>query len=165
MTKMKVAPYIPCRSPYKTYYVNQAGGILPVFSGKIRQQGYGFGSLFSGLLRRAVPLAKTAIKTAVKVSKKAAPLIKKATPLAKKTAKAVGKEIVKGGLDVLQDVIKEKKNLKQSAKRRARERVHNVPDIIAANLLTRVKANKRKASQKKSSKAKRLKLTTKDIFD
>src|SRR5207247_9685471 len=47
------------------YYVNQAGGSLPVFQGSRGQRGHGFGSVLSGLFRSAVPMLKRIGKQAL----------------------------------------------------------------------------------------------------
>jgi hypothetical protein len=46
------------KSLFTDYYVNQAGGSLPVFQGSRGQRGHGFGSVLSGLFRSAVPMLK-----------------------------------------------------------------------------------------------------------
>src|SRR6266516_7090740 len=43
---------------YSDYYVNQAGGSLPVFQGSRGQKGHGFGSVLGGLFRNALPMLK-----------------------------------------------------------------------------------------------------------
>ena len=50
---------------YTDYYVNQAGGALPVFQGSRGQRGHGFGSVLSGLFRSAVPMLKRIGKQAL----------------------------------------------------------------------------------------------------
>ena len=45
-------------SHYREYFVNQAGGNLPVFVGRSVMSGGGLGSLFSGALRAIVPVVK-----------------------------------------------------------------------------------------------------------
>ena len=50
---------------YTDYYVNQAGGSLPVFQGSRGQRGHGFGSVLSGLFRSAVPMLKRIGKQAL----------------------------------------------------------------------------------------------------
>src|SRR3989442_15861262 len=50
---------------YTDYYVNQAGGSLPVFQGPRGQRGHGFGSVLSGLFRSAVPVLKRIRKQAL----------------------------------------------------------------------------------------------------
>jgi hypothetical protein len=46
------------KSLFTDYYINQAGGSLPVFQGSRGQRGHGFGSVLSGLFRSAVPMLK-----------------------------------------------------------------------------------------------------------
>ena len=53
------------KSFFTDYYVNQAGGSLPVFHGSRGQRGHGFGSVLSGLFRSAVPMLKRIGKQAL----------------------------------------------------------------------------------------------------
>ena len=53
------------KSLFTDYYVNQAGGSLPVFQGSRSQRGHGFGSVLSGLFRSAVPMLKRIGKQAL----------------------------------------------------------------------------------------------------
>lgn len=53
------------KSLYQDYYVNQAGGELPVFQGSRGQRGHGFGSVLSGLFRSAMPMLKRIGKQAL----------------------------------------------------------------------------------------------------
>ena len=50
---------------YTDYYVNQAGGALPVFQDSRGQRGHGFGSVLSRLLRSAVTMLKRIGKQAL----------------------------------------------------------------------------------------------------
>ena len=50
---------------FTDYYVNQAGGALPVFQGSRGQRGHGFSSVLSGLFRSAVPMLKRIGKQAL----------------------------------------------------------------------------------------------------
>jgi len=50
---------------YTDYYVNQAGGSMPVFQGSRGQRGHGFGSVLSGLFRSAMPMLKRIGKQAL----------------------------------------------------------------------------------------------------
>ena len=43
---------------YNDYYARQAGGALPYFVGARYQRSHGLGNLFGGLLRSAMPLIK-----------------------------------------------------------------------------------------------------------
>ena len=61
---------------YKDYYAQQLGGALPYFAGARYQRCHGLGSMFSGLLRSALPLIKRgyvalgkgALKTSVRIA-------------------------------------------------------------------------------------------------
>jgi len=83
-------------NPYVEYYVNQAGrGVGPVFAGAVNQRGHGIGSFLSGLFRTVFPLLKSG-------------------------AKAIGKEALDAGFNVLRDTINQKP-LKESLKSRIRD--------------------------------------------
>ena len=73
---------------YNYYYARQAGGALPYFVSARYQRGHGLGSLFSGLVRSAMPLIK-------------------------RGAVAVGKGAAKTGVRIADDVVSD-----QSIKRR-----------------------------------------------
>ena len=53
------------KSLYRDYYVDQAGGSIPVFQGSRGQRGHGFGSVLSGLFRSAMPMLKRIGKQAL----------------------------------------------------------------------------------------------------
>ena len=78
---------------YDDYYARQVGGALPYFSGARVQNGYGFGSLFSGLLRSVAPLIK-------------------------RGAVALGKRALTTGAQLAGDVVAGQ-NIKKATKRRA----------------------------------------------
>jgi len=83
---------------YKNYYVNQAkqrGGSLPAFHGAPVQHGYGLGSMLRGLFRWAMPHVTAG-------------------------AKALGRQALKGGLAVAQDV-SDGKNINEAIRNRAVE--------------------------------------------
>lgn len=84
--------YSPSQKLYNDYYTQQSGFGLPVYIGGMR--GRGLGSVLSGLFRAAVPLMK-------------------------KTGKALLKEGVSSGLNIVQDVLSGR-NLKQSVKKRVK---------------------------------------------
>lgn len=69
------------QDPYLVYYKNQLGsGVSVVYKGAPYQRGHGIGSFLGGLFRTITPLLKSG-------------------------AKAVGKEALKAGMNVLGDVI------------------------------------------------------------
>jgi len=95
--------YKPNPQIYKEYYCGHGHG-LPVFRGVQYQQGYGIGNLLGGLIRKAMPLIANMGKT---------------------VGKTVGKELLRGGKDVLGDVIAGQ-NLKSSLRTRGKERAKSL---------------------------------------
>lgn len=73
-------------SAIEKYYLGQANG-LSHFAGPSVQHGHGLGGIFSSLFRAAVPL------------------LSKAAPVLKSAAKAVAREAVRTGVNVLDDVM------------------------------------------------------------
>ena len=98
---MRAKPLYCCESSrlaYTNYYKAQAGGAvdsIPVFIGGRNQRGHGFGSLLSGLFKRAAPLLKRGLAT-------------------------VGKNALGAGLNIAADVL-EGRNAKESARQRVSE--------------------------------------------
>ena len=113
---------------YKNYYLKQAqqeGGSLPAFRGATVQQGYGLGSILKGLYRWAVPHLSSGMK-------------------------AVGREALKSGLNVAQDVL-EGQDLKDSTLKRVNEagkKLANSQDTPGAQT---GQGRKRKAPAKNAS--------------
>lgn len=102
-------------SYYDGYYSEQVGGggrgVHNVFVGSRGQRGHGIGSFLAGLFRRALPLIT-------------------------KGARAVGKEAVRAGMNILEDVTENNMGFKDSLnrrmtesgiklKRKATEKIHN----------------------------------------
>jgi hypothetical protein len=83
------------RLAYEDYYVQQSGSGMPVFQGTRMQRGHGLGSILSGFFRSAWPLIKTG-------------------------AKAFGKQILRTGLQIANDV-SDGQNFKESSVRRIPE--------------------------------------------
>ena len=52
------------RNAYVAYYTAQAGGSLPYYKGAASMRGYGFGSWFMNLFRRAIPIVAPIAKAA-----------------------------------------------------------------------------------------------------
>jgi hypothetical protein len=52
------------RNAYTVYYTAQAGGSLPYYKGTASMRGYGIGSWFMNLFRRAIPIIAPIAKTA-----------------------------------------------------------------------------------------------------
>lgn len=92
-------PYLAPRGEYAQYYAkSQFGhGLLPAYGGVARQRGHGFGSLITGLLRSAAPLARAFLP---------------------RIAKSAAKTLLPTAAGVLADVMSGR-NVKKSVKRRA----------------------------------------------
>lgn len=103
-------------SIYDVYYLNQAGaggrGVSNVYVGSPRMRGHGLGSWFSGIFRSALPFLA-------------------------KGAKAIGKEALRAGVNVLDDVTENNASFKdafnnrmtesgQNLKRKATEKLHKL---------------------------------------
>lgn len=108
-----------CPDFYESYYCQQAGSGLPVYGGVAVQKGHGLGSILSGLFRTALPVLK-------------------------KVGATVGKEALKGGLDVASDVMGGD-SLKQSLKRRARERGQSFLGRVASGKVIPPRRKRRKS--------------------
>ena len=107
---------------YKNYYTHQAqqkGGNLSAFHGGRVQQGYGLGSMLKGLFRWAVPHLTSG-------------------------AKAVGRQALKEGLGVTQDVMNGQ-SVGNSVRKRGQEAVNqaNFPEASANSNWKRSKAYKK----------------------
>jgi hypothetical protein len=83
------------RLAYEDYYLQQSGNGMPVFQGARMQRGHGLGSILSGFFRSAWPLIQTG-------------------------AKAFGKQILRTGLQIANDV-SDGNNFKDSSLRRIPE--------------------------------------------
>lgn len=93
-------------SHYTAYYENQIGGgagsrVSNVFVGSPYQRGHGIGSFLGGLFRSVLPLLKLG-------------------------AKAIGKEALRTGLHVIEDVSGHKQPFKESLRRRFTESGENL---------------------------------------
>lgn len=85
---------------YLQHYSSQKGdGAIPYFQGRLRQNGYGLGGIFSALARSALPFLK----------KHAMPILKRA-----------GRGAIRTGVQVLEDVL-EGKRIGESFKSRSKE--------------------------------------------
>ena len=141
--------YHPDASLYEDYYLHQTGRGLPVFSGPALQRGHGLGGLLGGVMRMAVPLLK-------------------------KGAKYVGRQALKTGAGLAEDVLAGK-NIKSSAKRRLTQMGNETLQHIGRQVKRKPpskrslqsKAIKRKSSRSNVtlSKATKVERPTPDIFD
>ena len=119
---------------FKSYYVNQAkqhGGNLPAFHGATVQHGYGLGSILKGLFRWAIPHISTG-------------------------AKSLGRQALKGGLAVAQDVV-EMKNFKDSLQSRAKQTLSNIKPSNQSGAGKRSTKRRRQGKSTSVSRAKKTK--------
>lgn len=137
-----LVPYKCCEKSFEDYYVGQAGNGMPYYQGMHLQKGYGIGGFFGKLFRTVLPFLKSG-------------------------AKAVGKEALKTGTMIANDVLSGE-NLNTSAKTRAkqagkvlaRKALNKASDMIGHGRFKR----KRKAS-KRVIRSKARKVVGRDIFD
>jgi len=120
--------------PYRSYYLNQAGGSssLPVFRGSPYQKGHGLGSLFSSLARFAVPLLK-------------------------RGAKYLGRRALQTGVDIARDVMEDKKDWRAATKHRLKSTANTIMDDVEE----KIRRQQGGANKKLYKKRKRLSATTK----
>ena len=122
------------RLAYEDYYIQQSGSGVSVFQGSRTQRGHGLGSILSGFFRNVWPLIQTG-------------------------AKAIGKQALRTGLHIANDVAEGQK-FTESTQRRIPE---GIKEFVSSNNFTTQSGSgrtRRKRSLKR--KAKRVKL---DIFD
>ncbi len=120
------------------YYVNQAGGSLPVFQGSRGQRGHGFGSVLGGLFRNALPMLKR-----------------------------IGKQALTTGAHIASDMLGGK-NFSESAKARVRQGINSFlpPEDVSEQTGSggRRRAIKRKRTSTRVSKKRKNVKRLRDIF-
>ena len=131
--------YVPNKQLYKDYYCGH--GYIPVFGGKMRQEGYGIGNVLGGLFRSAMPLLKN-------------------------LGKKVGSQLLRGGKDVVKDIIAGKR-IKSSLKKRGMERAkqfftNEIPMEEHSYLPNRKRKRKSNTNKRNRNRPPRKR---KDIFD
>ena len=126
---------------------------LRTFVGEPQQYGSGLGNFLAGLFRRAIPLFSRHV-----------------APALKSVAVKTGKNILRSGAQVAKDVIIEKKNVKDSVKRRAKSGLHNLIEEIgnqSGQGRGRKRATNHPSTCKRSAKRRRRTAASSgaDIFD
>lgn len=137
-----LVPYTCCTKKFEDYYAGQTGQGLPYYQGTVLQRGHGIGGFFAKLFRSAMPFLISGAKT-------------------------VGKEALRTGTMVANDVLSGeslksslKTRTKETGKKLARKAVQKADEMIGHGKLKR----KRKPSKRFiSSKAR--KVQGRDIFD
>lgn len=124
------------RGMYEEYYMNQSGNGVPVFQGSRGQRGHGLGSMLSGLFRSAMPMIKRGLAF-------------------------FGKQALKTGLEVANDVV-EGDTFDNSARRRIPEGIKRV--ATAANFSGQSGSGRNRRCRKKKAKRVCKKRRYNDIF-
>lgn len=137
-----LVPYTCCTKQFEEYYSGQTGNGLPYYQGTVLQKGYGIGGFFAKLFRSALPFLKSGAKT-------------------------LGKEALRTGTMVANDVLSGenfktsfKSRAKETGKKLAKKAIQKADEMIGRGRLKR----KRQPTQRIiSSKAR--KVQGRDIFD
>ena len=122
------------RFAYEDYYLKQSGSGMPVFQGARMQRGHGLGSILSGFFRSAWPLIQTG-------------------------AKAFGKQVLRTGLQIANDVAEGQK-FKESSRRRIPEGIK----AFASSNDFNMQSGSGKKRRKRQSKKKNKRVKHNDIF-
>lgn len=137
-----LVPYTCCTKKFEDYYAGQIGKGLPYYKGTVLQRGHGIGGFFAKLFRSAMPFLISGAKT-------------------------VGKEALRAGTMVANDVLAGesfktslKTRAKQTGKKLARKAVEKADDMIGRG---NFKRKRKPAKRFISSKAR--KVQGRDIFD
>lgn len=126
------------RDLYEQYYTQQSGTGLPIFSGSRGQRGHGLGSIIGGLFRSALPMLKRGLAS-------------------------FGKQALKTGLEMANDVVVDGQNWKSSAKRRVPAGIKSFAQ--RQGLISQSgRGRKRKISTKRKQIVKRRRHPSNDIF-
>lgn len=123
---MMYVPYQCCQKSFEDYYVQQTGRGLNYYQGSSHQRGYGLGGLFRSFFRAAVPLFKSG-------------------------AKAVGKQLFRSGVDLLNDVTKGE-NVEMAVKKRLKEAGNVLTDKASTKVKTLIGSGKRNKKRKRTRK-------------
>lgn len=120
-----LTPYSPFDSKefYQNYYTDQVGHGLAVYKGKTVMDGSGIGSIFSGLLSKAIPVLKTA-------------------------GKAVGKRLLASGANIARDALAGE-NIAQSARKRLKLAGKDLLGAAASSLLNKSNARPRRVAKRR----------------
>jgi hypothetical protein len=141
-------------NPYIHYYSNQIGGgdITPqYFRGFINQRGYGFfSSIFKVLGSGLKSVGKAAVKNVAKRVTK--DVIKKT---AKQALKHASKHALSTGMDIMSDMINEKKSFKNALKQRSKQKLGEIKKGALSTVKRKLEEHGEVANSKRA----------RDIFD
>lgn len=137
-----LVPYTCCTKKFEDYYAGQIGKGLPYYKGTVLQRGYGFGGFFAKLFRSAMPFLISGAKT-------------------------VGKEALRTGTMVANDVLSGesfksslKTRSKETGKKLARKAVQKADEMIGHG-----KFKRKRKTTKRFIPSKTRKVQGRDIFD
>lgn len=137
---MPYKQYRCCVDSVTHHYLNQAGHGLSYYQGSNLQRGYGIGSIFGSLFRSAIPLFKSG-------------------------ARALGKQVLRSGVDFANDLV-QGRDARMAATERAKEAGRMLTDKASGKLKKMLGGHKRKRKVKNRVIRKRVrKASTPDIFD
>lgn len=137
-----LVPYTCCTKKFEDYYVRQTGNGLPYYQGTVLQKGYGIGGFFAKLFRSALPFLVSG-------------------------AKAVGKEALRTGTQVANDVLAGE-NLKTSFRTRVKESgkaLARKAVVKADEMVGRGGHKRKRKTPKHSISSKARKVSGRDIFN
>ena len=117
-----LVPYQCCQKSFEDYYTNQCGNGLNFYQGAAHQKGYGIGGLFRSLFRVAVPLFKSG-------------------------AKAIGKQVLKSGVGLVNDLA-HGVDVKTAAKQRLKEAGRSLADKANTKVKTMIGSGQRNKKRK-----------------
>lgn len=125
---------------FEDYYLQQVGRGFPVFTGYSHQKGHGLGGILGRLARSALPLLKSG-------------------------AKALGKQAIYTGAEIVNDAL-QGEHVKSAARRRVGQAGRRIATDILERTSSRIKPIKRKATPRnvRNRRTKRVKRSL-DIFD
>jgi len=119
-------PYQCCEKSFEDYYTNQSGNGLNYYQGATYQKGYGIGGLFRSLFRVAIPLFKSG-------------------------AKAIGKQMLKSGVDLVNDVA-QGVDVQTAAKQRLKEAGKVLANKATTKVRTMIGSGKKNKKRKQSKR-------------
>lgn len=124
------------RLAYEDYYSQQSGSGMPVFQGSRIQRGHGLGSILSGFFRSAWPLIQTG-------------------------AKAFGKQFLKTGLQIANDVA-DGHRFKEASKNRIPA---GIKEFVSTNVFNSQSGNGGDGKRRLKNLKRLNKRSKRDIFD
>ncbi|GBN12082.1 hypothetical protein AVEN_204137-1 [Araneus ventricosus] len=142
MSCVTKVPYACSTTKFQEHYTNHKGSGIPYYEGVSFQKGYGLGGIFRRLFRTALPFLV-------------------------KGGKALGKEALVTGTNVINDVVSGE-DIKIAAKRRSKEAGKNLARKAIGHvqsMMGKGKYKRKRKQQKRIISSKVRKTRGRDIFD